>query len=46
MRVLMDKLSFKKMALVDAITNGYPSGNIDKFTAWLDARKWYYEYVR
>ena len=29
-----------------AITNGYPSGNIDKFTAWLDARKWYYEYVR
>ncbi|MCU5370751.1 MULTISPECIES: N-acetylmuramoyl-L-alanine amidase [Bacillus cereus group] len=29
-----------------AITNGYPSGNIDKFTAWLDARKWYYEYLR
>ncbi|XKK20211.1 N-acetylmuramoyl-L-alanine amidase [Bacillus sp. A17A.1] len=29
-----------------AITNGYPAGNIDKFTAWLDARKWYYEYVR
>ncbi|MDG0910079.1 N-acetylmuramoyl-L-alanine amidase [Bacillus paranthracis] len=29
-----------------AITDGYPSGNIDKFTAWLDARKWYYEYVR
>ncbi|MCI3144769.1 N-acetylmuramoyl-L-alanine amidase [Bacillus cereus] len=29
-----------------AITNGYPSGNIAKFTAWLDARKWYYEYVR
>ncbi|MEB9410162.1 N-acetylmuramoyl-L-alanine amidase [Bacillus cereus] len=29
-----------------AITNGYPSGNIDKFTAWLDVRKWYYEYVR
>ncbi|MGR5980361.1 N-acetylmuramoyl-L-alanine amidase C-terminal domain-containing protein [Bacillus cereus] len=19
---------------------------MDKFTAWLDARKWYYEYVR
>ncbi|MFZ7807276.1 N-acetylmuramoyl-L-alanine amidase [Bacillus thuringiensis] len=29
-----------------AITNGYPAGNIDKFTAWLDSRKWYYEYVR
>ncbi|EOO27998.1 N-acetylmuramoyl-L-alanine amidase [Bacillus cereus BAG1X2-3] len=29
-----------------AITNGYQAGNIDKFTAWLDARKWYYEYVR
>ncbi|MCP1321681.1 N-acetylmuramoyl-L-alanine amidase [Bacillus thuringiensis] len=29
-----------------AITNGYPAGNIDKFTTWLDARKWYYEYVR
>ncbi|MCU5472560.1 N-acetylmuramoyl-L-alanine amidase [Bacillus paranthracis] len=29
-----------------AVTNGYPSGNIDKFTAWLDARKWYYEYLR
>lgn len=29
-----------------AITNGYPAGNIDKFTAWLDARKWYYKYVR
>ncbi|MGR5876874.1 N-acetylmuramoyl-L-alanine amidase [Bacillus pacificus] len=29
-----------------AITNGYPSGNIDKFTAWLDARKWYYGYLR
>ncbi|MES5910563.1 MULTISPECIES: N-acetylmuramoyl-L-alanine amidase C-terminal domain-containing protein [Bacillus cereus group] len=24
----------------------YWSGNIDKFTAWLDSRKWYYEYVR
>ncbi|MHB0803472.1 N-acetylmuramoyl-L-alanine amidase [Bacillus thuringiensis] len=29
-----------------AITNGYPAGNIDKFTAWLDSRNWYYEYVR
>ncbi|MDA1566399.1 N-acetylmuramoyl-L-alanine amidase [Bacillus cereus] len=29
-----------------AITNGYSAGNIDKFTAWLDSRKWYYEYVR
>ncbi|HEB2435097.1 TPA: N-acetylmuramoyl-L-alanine amidase [Bacillus cereus] len=29
-----------------AITNGYPAGNIDKFTAWLDSCKWYYEYVR
>ncbi|MED1267005.1 N-acetylmuramoyl-L-alanine amidase [Bacillus mycoides] len=29
-----------------AVTNGYPSGNIDKFTAWLDERKWYYSYVK
>ncbi|MEK4865071.1 N-acetylmuramoyl-L-alanine amidase [Bacillus sp. FSL E2-8895] len=29
-----------------AVTNGYPSGNIDKFTAWLDERKWYYFYVK
>ncbi|MGX5555751.1 N-acetylmuramoyl-L-alanine amidase [Bacillus cereus] len=29
-----------------AVTNGYPAGNIDKFTAWLDERKWYYSYVK
>ncbi|MEK7016222.1 N-acetylmuramoyl-L-alanine amidase [Bacillus sp. FSL R9-9410] len=29
-----------------AITNGYPSGNMDKFTAWLDEVKWYYEYLK
>ncbi|MFP3415142.1 N-acetylmuramoyl-L-alanine amidase [Bacillus sp. SIMBA_074] len=29
-----------------AVTNGYASGNIDKFTAWLDERKWYYSYVK
>ncbi|MGX5768811.1 N-acetylmuramoyl-L-alanine amidase [Bacillus cereus] len=29
-----------------AVTNGYPSGKIDKFTAWLDERKWYYEYLK
>ncbi|EOO36955.1 N-acetylmuramoyl-L-alanine amidase [Bacillus cereus VD133] len=29
-----------------AVTNGYPSRNIDKFTAWLDERKWYYDYLK
>lgn len=29
-----------------AVTNGYLSGNIDKFTAWLDERDWYYEYIK
>ncbi|HHP1048472.1 N-acetylmuramoyl-L-alanine amidase [Bacillus thuringiensis] len=29
-----------------AVTNGYPSGKIDKFTAWLDERKWYYDYIK
>lgn len=28
------------------VTKGYPSGNIDKFTAWLDERDWYYEYIK
>lgn len=29
-----------------AVTNGYPSGKIDKFTAWLDERDWYYDYIK
>ncbi|MEC3460312.1 N-acetylmuramoyl-L-alanine amidase [Bacillus thuringiensis] len=31
----------QKDGIGSAITNGYPAGTIDKFTAWLDARKWY-----
>ncbi|WP_265938184.1 N-acetylmuramoyl-L-alanine amidase [Bacillus thuringiensis] len=40
------QIDVQKDGIGYAITNGYPAGNIDKFTAWLDSRKWYYEYVR
>ncbi|EOV9528844.1 N-acetylmuramoyl-L-alanine amidase [Bacillus cytotoxicus] len=40
------QLVIQKDGIGYAITNGYPSQNIDKFTAWLDARKWYYDYLQ
>lgn len=40
------KIVIQKDGIAYAVTNGYPSGNIDKFTAWLDERKWYYSYVK
>ncbi|MFJ1122199.1 N-acetylmuramoyl-L-alanine amidase [Bacillus thuringiensis] len=40
------KIVIQKDGIGYAVTNGYPSGDIDKFTAWLDERKWYYEYLK
>ncbi|TKA00320.1 N-acetylmuramoyl-L-alanine amidase [Bacillus thuringiensis] len=40
------KIIVQKDGIGYAVTNGYPSGIMDKFTAWLDERKWYYEYLK
>ncbi|PHF50099.1 hypothetical protein COI41_26690 [Bacillus toyonensis] len=41
-----EQIIIQKDSIGYAVTNGYPSGNIDKFTDWLGEQKWYYSYVK
>lgn len=40
------KIGACKDGIGHSVTHGYPSRRMDKFTAWLDERKWCYEYLK
>ncbi|AVO23035.1 N-acetylmuramoyl-L-alanine amidase [Bacillus phage Anath] len=39
------QIVIQKDGLGYAVTNAYPAGNMDKFTAWLDGKGWWYQYI-
>ncbi|WPF64888.1 endolysin [Staphylococcus phage MVC_VPHSA2] len=39
------QIVIQKDGLGYVVTNAYPAGNMDKFTAWLDAKNWWYQYI-
>lgn len=39
------QIIIEKNDLGYAVTNAYPASDMDKFTAWLDAKQWWYKYL-